>query len=232
MSDDIIRVGQLLQASPRIVLDRMTLVYPSNFAKVEGLADFLGYCGQRINILRIETSANTFWTLDHLSDIARCCPLLDALEITNLKLEPEELLQLHMTSNQNSRQLTFRYLTQLKLRQVSADLNADALLLLLSACPDVEVLDVEFATTATFFSDFFLDDVLFRNPMGRLESFLLENASLTLISALRLLNSRPKLRTIGHILKWDVEPTELEMFGQIVHRAKSLNLLQHEVHFL
>lgn len=223
--DDLIRVGQLLQASPRLVLDRMTLVYPSNYATVQGLPDFLGYCGQRINILRIETSASTtFWSPHHLSDIARCCPLLDALEITGLKMLEE-------SHADNMVDLNFRYLTQLKLRQVSADAG-HVVLLLLSACPDVELLDVEFASTATFFSDFFLDDVLFRNPMGRLEAFLLENASLTLISALRLLNSRPKLRRIGHILKWDVEPSELEMFAQIVHRAKNLNLLQHEVHFL
>ena len=69
------------------------------------------------------------------------------------------------------------------------------------------------------------------NPMGRLESFELKNASLTLISGLRLLNSRPKLRTIGHILQWDVEPSELVTFGHIIKRAQSLNLL-HDVTFL
>ena len=69
------------------------------------------------------------------------------------------------------------------------------------------------------------------NPLARLESFIVENASLTLISALRLLNSRPKLRLIGHLLRWDVETSELETFGQIIGKAQSLNLL-HDVTFL
>lgn len=68
--------------------------------------------------------------------------------------------------------------------------------------------------------------------MGRLESFVIQNASLTLISALRLLNSRPKLKTVGNILEWDVELSELETFGQIVNRAKSLKLLRQDVTFL
>ena len=75
------------------------------------------------------------------------------------------------------------------------------------------------------------------NSMGRLESFQIKNVSLTLISALKLLNSRPKLAKIGHILKWDVEPaplregwpSELDTFAQIVNKARGLNLLQNVV---
>ncbi len=59
--------------------------------------------------------------------------------------------------------------------------------------------------TAFYFSDFLLDDVLGRNPLGRLERFVVSNVSLTLISALRLISSRPKLRTVGRLLGWDVQ---------------------------
>ena len=124
----------------------------------------------------------------------------------------------------------FRYLTHLKLAEMAPEpFGRQICQLLFSACPDLEVLEVSFQQTATFFSDFFLDDILCSNPMGRLESFQMKNASLTLISALRLLNCRPKLTKIGHILKWDVEPVELDTFAQIVNKAKSLNLLQNVV---
>ena len=93
------------------------------------------------------------------------------------------------------------------------------------------MLHMEFPEKAWFFSDFLLDEILLVNHMPRLESFVIKNAALTLISALRLLNSRPKLKTIGHILKWDVEVSELDTFGQIIKRAKRLNLL-HDVTFL
>ena len=65
--------------------------------------------------------------------------------------------------------------------------------------------------------------------MGKLEIFQVKNSSLTLISALRLLNARPKLTKIGQILKWDVELSELDTFAQIVTKARSLNLLQNVV---
>ena len=103
------------------------------------------------------------------------------------------------------------------------------LCILFSACPDLEDLDVHFDTNATFFSDFFLDDILCKNSMGKLKTFQVKNSSLTLISALRLLDSRPKLTKIGQILKWDVELSELDTFAQIVYKARSLNLLQNVV---
>ena len=90
---------------------------------------------------------------------------------------------------------------------------------------------IEFPEKAWFFSDFLLDEILVVNPLPRLETFVIKNAAMTLISALRMLNSRPKLKTIGHILQWDVEISELDTFGQIIKRAKSLNLL-HDVTFL
>merc|ERR1712051_304116 len=103
---------------------------------------------------------------------------------------------------------------------------------MLAGCPDLEVLNLEFPEKAwLFFSDFLLDEILVVNPLQRLETFVIKNATTTLISALRLLNQRPKLKKIGQILQWDVEISELDTFEQIIKRAKSLNLL-HDVTFL
>jgi hypothetical protein len=44
----------------------------------------------------------------------------------------------------------------------------------------------------------------------------------------RLISSKPKLKTIGRLRHWDVEPSELETFVQILRKAKSLNLL-HDI---
>ena len=149
--------------------------------------------------------------------------LIIGLEIRNLQMKNE-------ATGLPPHPIHFRYLTHLKLAEMVPDpFGRQICQLLFSACPDLEILDVSFQQTATFFSDFFLDDILCSNPMGRLESFQMKNASLTLISALRLLNCRPKLTRIGHILKWDVEPVELDTFAQIVNKAKSLNLLQNVV---
>ena len=60
-------------------------------------------------------------------------------------------------------------------------------------------------------------------------SFLLADAALKLCYPpllFRLISSRPKLKTMGELLHWDVEPSELETFIQILRRARSLNLLQ------
>ena len=46
------------------------------------------------------------------------------------------------------------------------------------------------------------------------------------ISALRLISSRPKLRSIGRLMKWDVEPSELDTFAQILRKANGMKLLQ------
>ena len=88
---------------------------------------------------------------------------------------------------------------------------------------------MSFETTAFFFNDFLLEDILSLNPLGRLEEFVMENGALTLIAALRLLSSRPKLKSIGNLLKWDVEPSELQTFEQILRKAKGLNVLRHDI---
>ena len=48
-----------------------------------------------------------------------------------------------------------------------------------------------------------------------LQEFSLRDGALTLISALRLITSRPKLRVVGRLLHWDVEPSELTTFIQV-----------------
>ena len=95
----------------------------------------------------------------------------------------------------------------------------------------MEVLHLEFPEKAWFFSDFLLDEILVVNPLQRLETFVIKNATITLISALRLLNQRPKLKKIGQILHWDVEISELDTFEQIIKRVKRFNLLR-DVTFL
>ena len=190
-------------------------------------------CGQRINVLSLCCSDKTYLTAKDLSTIAQNCPLLDVLEIFNMSLlEDSDPIS---NTFQASAALNFRFLTQLKIHQISVETPSAQLreicLFLLAGCPDLEVLDLEFAEKAWFFSDFLLDEILVVNPLPRLETFVIENAAMTLISALRMLNSRPKLKTIGHILQWDVEISELDTFGQIIKRAKSLNLL-HDVTFL
>merc|ERR1711974_97607 len=55
------------------------------------------------------------------------------------------------------------------------------------------------------------------------------NGCLTLISGLKLFSSRPKLKTLGDISQWDVEASEMETFLTILLRAKSMNLLRHDV---
>ena len=129
--------------------------------------------------------------------------------------------------------LNFRFLTALTLTGIQVEsLSRETGLYLLSSCPDLEVLRLEFTEKSWIFNDFFLDEVLMINPLARLESFIVINASLTLISALRLLNSRPKLRKIGHLLRWDVEASEMTTFGQIIQRAQSLQMLPSDLIFL
>ena len=63
--------------------------------------------------------------------------------------------------------------------------------------PDLEVLHLIFRHPKSnfFFNDFYLDEILSQNPMGRLEEFVHTNGCLTLISGLKLFSVRPKLKT-------------------------------------
>lgn len=97
---------------------------------------------------------------------------------------------------------------------------------LVGGAHDLETIFVSFKHSGYFFSDFLLDDILAVNNLAHLTEFILKDGALTLISALRLISSRPKLRTVGRLLHWDVEPSELTTFVTILRKAKSLNLLQ------
>lgn len=213
-----------------MTLDNVSLNFNEDVTTlhVANFANFLQCCGGRINVLILNCSVKTFLKFEDLLTISQNCPLLDGLEIDNFQIQEEDEVP---TIQQ---QLNFRFLTHLKLRQFSTsnDLAREWCLRLMASCPDLEVLHLAFSDKAWFFSDFLLDEILCLNPLARLESFVIENASLTLISALRLLNCRPKLRRIGRILQWDVELSELETFGQIIKRAKSLNFLHQDVTFL
>ena len=101
-----------------------------------------------------------------------------------------------------------------------------------------------FQTYGYFFSDFLLDDILATNSLSQLQEFILKDGALTLISALRLITTLPKLRIVGRLLNWDAESSEINSFIQILRythyiikekcpsypiffrKAKSLNLLQ------
>ena len=63
--------------------------------------------------------------------------------------------------------------------------------------PELEVLHLLFRHPKSnfFFNDFYLDEVLNKNPMARLEEFVHTNGCLTLISGLKLFSARPKLKT-------------------------------------
>ena len=60
----------------------MTLVYAGPEVErqqqqgLTGLSNFLTKCGQRINVLGLECSDETFFTCDDMALIAKHCPLL------------------------------------------------------------------------------------------------------------------------------------------------------------
>ena len=208
--------------------------------RLVGLDAFLSHCGQRINTLEVECEpdANILVQPSDLTSISQHCPLLDGLVFKNFRfgLEVPEGDTALLPSAVQLPTWNFRYLTSLRLTNVilvpDQDFGREAMKAILGGCPDLEHLELEFESTAFFFSDFLLDDILFKNPFARLETFLVSDASLTLISAMRLLNSRPKLKTIGRIMKWDVEYSELDTFSQILNKARHLNLLPEGIQFL
>ena len=155
--------------------------------------------------------------------------MLDSLTLTHFEpVEPTEV---------PADPLDMRYLTSLKLEKARLGAKAREIMLhMLGGCHDLEVLQISFTEGSRFanffFNDFFLDDLLKKNPLSRLEEFLVENGSLTLISALKLLSDRPKLRTIGALSKWDVEPSEYAAFQGILFKAKGMKLLHKDMHVL
>ena len=121
-------------------------------------------------------------------------------------------------------------MTSIQLKNVSiTHYPKETFKFILGNSPDLEDIHIQFESTSYFFNDFLLDEILSLNPLSKLEEFILENGAMTLISALRLFNSRPKFKSIGNLLSWDVEQSELDTFEQILRKAKGLNLLRHDV---
>ena len=78
VADDLLELGNTIQANPHITLERFTLVFGEDQQSVNGpLTNFLQRCGQRINILNLECSSQTFLTFEDLALIANHCPLID-----------------------------------------------------------------------------------------------------------------------------------------------------------
>ena len=249
-SEALLNLGMSLSSDyASLTLEHVNLVYDEKHGFLSGFDDFISKCGHRINSLEISTSkllSNTelpqataddhieedsriVITLANLSNIAQNCKLLDTLHLNCLKMEE---FPLDAPSPVPRVPLEFRFLTSIRLSNIHMpQYPKEIFKYILGNSLDVEKIQIQLDETASnfFFNDFLLDDILALNPLGRLEQFILENGALTLISALRLLSSRPKLKSIGKLLKWDVEPSELQTFEQILRKAKGLNLLRHDI---
>lgn len=221
VTDALPRLGTTLQ-NLHNSLDHVTLVYNQDHLRLDGLQQFLKGCGSRIRSLEIECTKTSLIWLEDLEAIAEHCTFLEILCFTSFYLSPN-------ASDFVARSpLPLPFLTELRVSNIEIDsFGKEVFKYLLGDCLDLEVLYLSFADTAYYFSDFLLDDILNLNPLGRVEQFILKDVSLTLISALRLISSRPKLRNLGRLLKWDVEPSELKTFAQILRKANSLKLLQN-----
>ena len=75
--DDLSKLASVLHNNSHITLDKFTLVYSENQQSATGLSNFLPQCGQRINVLGLECSTQTFLTFEDLTLIATHCPLID-----------------------------------------------------------------------------------------------------------------------------------------------------------
>ncbi len=205
-------------------LDEVCLVY-SDQHSLSGLDEFLRACGKRITHLEIDCSS-TETNISDLQSISSHCTFLDSLTITNLTLSSSL-----SAADLPPVPLHLPFLTSFRLihARLPSRLGRDALRLLLGGCPEIERLYLSFhpSSSALYVSDFLLDELLSLNPLARLERFVARGrVSLTLISALRLISSRPKLRAIGRLLEWDVQEGELANFAGILRRANGMKLLQ------
>ena len=207
-------------------LDQITLVYPPATTSLTGFQHFLQACGRRISRLDVECSSDTIITVDDLVSISTCCTQLESVSFNNFHVSPEVDPRVsHSPVPYESAK--FPFLRTVRLSNVIIDdFGKDVFRYLLGGAHDLESLYVSFKNYGYFFSDFALDDILATNTLSQLQEFILKDGALTLISALRLITSRPKLRIVGRLLHWDVEPSELNTFIQILRKAKSLNLLQ------
>jgi len=207
-------------------LDQVTLVYPPQHTSLTGFTDFLAACGRKISRLDIESSTDAIIRTQDLTAIANSCPQLESLAFSNFHVVTEVDPRVsHSPVPLVPASLPF--LSSLRCANTIIEQHGkDVFRYLVGGAHDLESIFVSFKHSGYFFSDFLLDDILAVNNLSHLTEFILKDGALTLISALRLISSRPKLRTVGRLLHWDVEPSELTTFVTILRKAKSLNLLQ------
>lgn len=207
-------------------LDQVTLVYPPQHTSLAGFQDFLLACGRKISRLDIESHTDAIIRTADLTALASCCPQLESLSFSNFHVETEVDPRISH-SPVPLVPASFPFLSSLRCANTIIEQHGkDVFRYLVGGAHDLETVFVSFKHSGYFFSDFLLDDILAVNSLSHLTEFILKDGALTLISALRLISSRPKLRTVGRLLHWDVEPSELTTFIQILRKAKSLSLLQ------
>jgi len=191
-----------------------------------GFQEFLANCGNKISRLEVDCSKETVISTEDLVAISRNCPQLESIVFSHFQVVAHVDRRVS-NSPVPLKPACFPFLNHVRFSHVSIDeFGKDVFRYMLGGALDLETINISFKTPGYFFSDFLLDDILMVNELAHLQSFILRGGALTLISALRLISSRPKLKTMGELLHWDVEPSELETFIQILRRARSLNLLQ------
>ena len=207
-------------------LDQITLVYAPHHDTLTGFQEFLQACGRRITRLDVECSSDAIIKTEDLIAIASNCPQLESLSFSNFHVITEVDPRVSPCPVPTV-PAKFPFLRTVRFSNVIIEQHGKEIFrYLVGGAHDLESIFVGFKSAGYFFSDFLLDDILAVNNLAHLQEFILKDGALTLISALRLISSRPKLRTVGRLLHWDVEPSELTTFIQILRKAKSLNLLQ------
>jgi len=198
----------------------------SNHTGLTGFVQFLEACGSKICRLEVDSSQDTVIKREDLEAFATNCPQIETISFTHFRVEIEVDVRVSH-SPVPTKPAYFPFLTSARFNNVSIEEHGkDIFRYLVGGALDIEQLTISFHKPGYFFSDFLLDDILLVNDLAHLEDFNLRGGALTLISALRLISSRPKLLSVGELQHWDVEPGELNTFVQILRRARSLNLLQ------
>lgn len=191
VTESLPNLGATLQSSAN-ALDQVTLVFGNGQTTLQGLDEFLRSCGARINALHVDCCQSATIKLENLRVIASECKFLDVLTIESPRLSADVNLESFLD---HAEPLHLPFLSEIRLVNIQVHhFGKQFFRLLLAGCPDVERVHLTFGETAFYFSDFLLDDLLGLNPMLRLETFVIENVSLTLISALRLISSRYCIR--------------------------------------
>ena len=167
----------------------------------------------------MECSHSTIITTQDLLAIANNCTQLEAISFTNFHMVPEVDLRVSH-SPVPMVPADFPFLRTIKFSNVVIDdYGKDVFRYLIGGAHDLESIFVSFneeISKGYFFSDFLLDDIFATNSLSQLQEFILKDGALTLISALRLIPTLPKLRIVGRLLNWDAEPSEINSFVQIL----------------